>query len=575
MPKLSASEVAALLREFGRRIAFDSANPYRARAYAKAADNLERLGVPLATIIRRGRLREIPAVGEAIAGVVATLYQTGTHPTLEALREDIPDSVLGMAEIPELKPGTILKLHREFGISSVDALEEAAAHGDLAIIEGIGPSLQTKIVQGIESRRQANALYIDQAEELLDIALQSFEEAHAYAEQIVPAGDFRRGCELVSDLCLVAELPRLKQGSGISNSQGRAQIFLTDRKHFGASLLYATGSEAHFNTLVDLAATKGLSLDRRGLHKAGKSIASQTEADIYQALGLPYIEPELREGDREIELALNNKLPELVTDDDLRGILHAHTHSSDGAHSLEQMAEAVRRRGYSYFGVSDHSRSAHYARGLSIETIERQHEEIDRLNAAYNGGFRIFKGIESDILPDGSLDYPDEILAHFDFVVASVHSRFQLDEDAQTARMMKAVANPYTTILGHMTGRQLLRRPGYGIDIEKILRACAKHGVAVEINSNPLRLDLDWRWHARALALGCRFSIDPDAHSASEIAFAHWGVEMARKGGVSKDSVINCLDSAQFSALLEERKVRKPRTQAHRKQRTQMRNSGR
>jgi DNA polymerase (family 10) len=245
------------------------------------------------------------------------------------------------------------------------------------------------------------------------------------------------------------------------------------------------------------------------LHRARKVIA-RTEEEIYAALGLAFIEPELREGKDEIALAVEQDLPKLVTDKDLRGILHAHTDRSDGVDTLEVMAEATRARGYHYFGVADHSKSAHYAGGLSVDEIDAQHAEIDRLNKRYGKSFRILKGIESDILADGALDYPDEVLARFDFVVASVHGRFKLDRKTQTQRVIRAVENPFTTILGHMTGRQLLRRPGYEVDIEAILAACPQHGVAVEINANPWRLALDWRWHRRALAFGCMMSINPD-----------------------------------------------------------------
>jgi DNA polymerase (family X) len=213
----------------------------------------------------------------------------------------------------------------------------------------------------------------------------------------------------------------------------------------------------------------------------------------------------------------------------------------------------VRDRGYGYFGVADHSQSAHYAGGLSLEEIEQQHAEIDRLNARYDRTFRIFKGIEADILADGTLDYPDEVLDRFDFVIASVHSRFRLDRQSQTERILRAVANRHTTILGHMTGRQLLRRPGYDVDIEKVLAACAAHGVAVEVNANPWRLDLDWRWHRRAIELGCWMSINPDSHSIAEIDLTHWGVEMARKGGVPKERVLNCLDLGRFQSHVEHR----------------------
>jgi len=294
-------------------------------------------------------------------------------------------------------------------------------------------------------------------------------------------------------------------------------------------------------------------LDLHGLRQ-GRSLVAGSEESIYHALGLPFIEPELREGRGEIERALKAKLPRLVIDDDLRGILHCHTDASDGTETLETMAKATRQRGFEYFGVADHSKSAHYAGGLSLEQIAEQHREADRLNRSFGKGFRILKGIESDILADGSLDYSDEILESFDFVVASIHGRFKLDRKVQTERLLKAVSNPHTTILGHMTGRQLLRRPGYDIDVEKVLRACARHGVAVEINAHPWRLDLDWRWHQAALDFGCMLSINPDAHSVRELDHMHWGVEMARKGGVPADRVFNAMPLQNLLSHLRNRR---------------------
>jgi DNA polymerase (family X) len=320
------------------------------------------------------------------------------------------------------------------------------------------------------------------------------------------------------------------------------------------ALLFATGSEKHLDQLRILAEKQGLILDESGLYRDGKLVAARTEEEIYGTLGLPFIEPELREGRGEMALARKKQLPKLVREQDIRGILHAHTNASDGVNDLRQMAEATRKRDYSYFGVADHSKSAHYAGGLSVEEIATQHALIDELNAGYNGEFQVFKGIESDILPDGSLDYPEEILRQFDFIVASVHGQFRKDRASQTERILRALANPYTTILGHMTGRQLLRRPGYDIDVEQILAACAEHGVAVEINANPWRLDLDWRWHQKGLELGCLFSINPDAHSTAEVDLTKWGVAMARKGGVSSGRVLNALDLASFRAYLEARK---------------------
>ena len=553
MASFDAPTVAHLLREFAQRASLRGGNPYRARAYARAAESLGTLTVPLDRLVREDRLRQIPGVGEAIAGMINRLHETGTHPTLEAMREELPAGVLEMLSIPGLRPEKVLKLHRTLGVCSLAELEQAARGDNLKAVKGLGPALQVKILQGIETLRGAQGKrHLHRAAALLRIGEDQLRLAHPDLQRITPAGEFRRGCELVSDLSLVVEAKDIAARAITSGSQ--LAIHLSDSAHYGVTLLHATGAQAHVDKLKSLARQNGLVLDEAGLHRGRKVIARKTEQEIYAALGLPYIEPELREGQDEIALALKDKLPSLVTDADVRGILHAHTDRSDGVNTLEVMAEATRKCGYSYFGVADHSKSAHYARGLQVEEVEAQHPEIDSLNTRYDGTFRIFKGIESDILADGSLDYPDDILARFDFIVASIHSRLRLDRKEQTERILRAVANPHTTILGHMTGRQLLRRPGADLDIEKVLGACAKHGVAVEINANPWRLDLDWRWHRRALEFGCMMSINPDAHSTDELALTHWGVEMARKGAVPPERVLNCHDLNAIGNYLENRR---------------------
>ena len=546
MTSLDASAVAALLREFGRHSALRGGNPFRAKAYTRAADNLLALSLPLDQVIAQDRLREIPGVGNAIAEIIKKLHATGTHPALEKMRHEIPAGVLEMLTVPGLRADKVLKLYQELGLSSLAELEAAAREGRLQKIKGLGASLQTKILRGIEMQRAAQGRrHIHRAAELLKTAEKHLREAHPDIIRVTAAGDFRRGCELVGNLSLVAEVRTLPNGPQTIAAGGDLTAYLTDAAHCGITLLLATGSGAHLASLRALAAERYMSLDENGLRRGGKLIAAASEDSIYKALGMQPVPPELREGRDEVARALAGTLPELVTDEDIAGILHAHTDRSDGLDTLETMAEATLSRGYEYFGVADHSRSAHYAGGLSPEEVAEQQAEADRLNKKYGKRFRIFKGIESDILMDGSLDYPEEVLDTFDFVVASVHGRFKMDRAAQTERIIRAVSNPYTTILGHMTGRLLLRRPGYDIDIEKVLAACAEHGVAVEINANPWRLDLDWRWHETALKLGCLMSINPDAHSTRELDLTHWGVEMARKGGVPKDRVLNCLSKGR------------------------------
>ncbi|WP_407175121.1 PHP domain-containing protein [Bradyrhizobium sp. STM 3562] len=551
MPKADARTVAKLLREYAQRTALRGGNPYRAKAYSRAADSLAALAEPLDKLIMDERLTEIPGVGEAIADIITKLYQTGTHPSLEQLRKEIPAGVLELLDVPGLRPEKVLPLYKDLGITSLAELEAAAKEDRIKTSKGLGGALQTKILQNVAIAKSGEgSLHLHRAAALLDHAKDSLRTARPELKHLTVAGDFRRGCELVRDLAIVAEKP-VSDDPDINS--GGLQLHLADRKHFGAALLFATGSAAHLEGLRELAERKGMTLEPDGLHKGGSVIAAKEE-DIYRALGLPFIVPELREGRGEIERALKGKLPKLVRDDDLRGILHCHTDASDGTETLETMAKATRDRGFDYFGVADHSKSAHYAGGLSVEQIEQQHREADRLNKRFGRDFRILKGIESDILADGSLDYPGDMLAPFDFVVASIHGRFKMDRKTQTDRLLRAIANPFTTIIGHMTGRQLQRRPGYEIDIEKVLRACAKHDVVVEINAHPWRLDLDWRWHQAALDCGCMMSINPDAHSIRELDHMHWGVEMARKGGVPPDRVLNARSLQEITRYFRQKR---------------------
>jgi DNA polymerase (family 10) len=562
MPANDAQTVANLLREYAHRSALRGANPYGTRAYLRAADSLLALSQPLDRVIAAGALTDIPGIGKSIADIVTKLHATGSHPSLEKLRKEVPAGVLDLFAVPGLRPDQIMKLYETLGVSSLAELEAAAKEDRIRPVNGLGASLQTKILKNLAITRSGKTqLHLHKAASLLEHAVAAVKRDHPEYSRVEIAGDFRRGCELVSELALVA------QGKPVTPEEENSnlKIVVSDKKRFGASLLSATGSATHLEQLRELAREKGFELKGDGLYRDKKLITSASEEDIYEALGLQFIAPELREGRGEILLAAKHKLPDLVQDSDLRGILHCHTTASDGAETLGTMAEATRKRGFEYFGVADHSQSAHYAGGLSLEEIAEQHQEADRLNKRYGNQFRILKGIEADILADGSLDYPDSILEKFDFVVASVHSRFKMPKKEQTDRIIRAIQNPHTTIIGHMTGRQLQRRPGYEIDVDKILRACAKYGVAVEINAHPWRLDLDWRWHEKALELGCIFSINPDAHSIPELDHMHWGVEMARKGGVSADRVLNAMALPKLIAHLSKRKRGLARTRTGRR----------
>jgi DNA polymerase (family X) len=557
MPLLDAPAVAKLLVEIGQRLSLAGENPYKARSYSRAAQGLMSLTVPLKDVVASDRLREIPGVGAALAETIKHLHQHGTTTKLEAMRAELPAGLLALSRIPGLPPNKVVQIHRKLGIATIEDLEQACRDERLAPVRGLGAALQKKVLDGIElMRRSQGRRLIHHAEHVLTATVTNLARSHPELRRVVAAGEYRRGCELVADMAIVAETP---QGGDtrVLGLNGAIQLWLAEAKRYGPALIFATGSAEHVRQLQALADEKGFRLERGGLYRGRRLLTCKAEEAVFAALDLPFVPPELREGAGELELARTGRLPKLVTDGDIRGLLHCHTDFSDGGNTLEEMARATRDRGYQYFGVADHSQSAGYAGGLKLDDLEAQHAEAEALNAGYGGRFRIFKGIESDIVQDGSLDYPVNVLERFDFVVASVHSRFRLDRKAQTERILRAVANPHTTILGHMTGRMLMRRPGYEIDVERILRACARNGVAVEINANPHRLDVDWRWHQRALELGCMMSINPDAHSIEELDLTRWGVLIARKGGVSPDRVLNCLTLGEMSSFLISRKERR------------------
>jgi DNA polymerase (family 10) len=554
MPNLTSSEITQLLRELGNHVALQGGNPYRSRAYRRAADNLALSTIPIGQLIAEDRLTEIPGIGDALASVITKLHETGEHPSLEKMRAETPPGVLEMLRLPGLRPDRIKKLYTGLGIASVADLEEAARSDRLKSTKGFGPALQAKVLQAIEMSRRPQGHHLHRAAAAFSYATAELERTHPDITMITPAGEFRRGLELITTLVLVAVDPRLKGANRTITAGDGLTVHVTSKDRFGVTLLFATGSAEHIEALHIVAKSKNCTLDGDGLKKRDRIVASKTEEDIYNALGLPFIAPELRETGAEVQMALQHKLPELITGKDIRGILHVHTTESDGADTLEDMAQATKSCGYAYLGLTDHSQTAHYAGGLKPGEVLAQQKQIEKLNNNLGPRFRIFKGIESDILPDGSLDYSDDILNSFDLIVASVHGRFRMSKSEQTERIIKAVSDPRTTVLGHATGRQLLRRSGYDVDMERILRACAEHGVAIEINANPWRLDLDWRWCARGLDLGCLFSINPDAHSTGEIDHVRWGVLMARKGAVPKDRVLNTMSLGQFEAHLRQRK---------------------
>ncbi|WP_343567246.1 helix-hairpin-helix domain-containing protein [Sphingobacterium sp.] len=521
-------------------------NPFRTKSIASASFKLDKLPFR----IEEASLEELsaqPGIGKSTAEKAKEVAATGTFKELEDLIENTPSGIIEMLNIKGLGPKKIQIIWKELEIESVGELLYACNENRLVEAKGFGLKTQEDIKKSIEFSISNKGWFL--YAKVLPLAEKFFNELklHFPSSLLSYTGDFRRKCEVLSTVdLLISEsidnvekflngftlVEKTENSIELTDELGFTfKVFSSNINDFYRDLILSTGSTAHldhlFNILPDL-----------------PSLSS--EEAIYRNLGLDYIEPELREGLNEIVQAQTHTLPKLIQYKDLRGTLHNHSTYSDGVHSLEQMALHCKDvLGLEYLGICDHSRTAVYANGLSIERLEQQWNEIATLNEKL-APFKIFRGIESDILGDGSLDYPDEVLAKFDFVVASVHSNLKMDEDKATTRLIKAIENPYTTILGHPTGRLLLSRAGYPLDFKRVIDACAANGVVIEINANPLRLDLDWRWHRYAVEKGVLLSINPDAHRTEGLHDMQYGVLVAQKGGLQAS---NCLNAYALDAI--------------------------
>lgn len=568
---MRAAEVADVLEEIGRLLEFKGENPFKVRAYLNAARALADLDEPLEKLVAEGRVREIAGVGAAIADKIAAYAETGSIPLLERLRQEIPAGVLDLLAVPGLGPKRARAAFEILGVASLDDLEEAAASGRLAQVPGFGEKTARTILENLTRVREYTGRWLSaEARPLAKRLLDSLGRDPAVT-RVEIAGGLRRAWETVHDIDLVAaadepeavierfaELPPVAGvlGRGDTKISVRlagglpADLLVVEPAAFPFALQYFTGSQSHNTKLRWLAKRRRLKLNEYGLFREdGMSLDCADEAAVYRALGLAWVPPELREDRGEIESAAANQLPALVELSDLRGVVHVHTEWSDGRATIAAMAVAARERGFEYLVICDHSRSAAYAGGLDAGQLLAQREEIERVNAEMDG-FTVLAGCEVDILADGSLDFPDEVLERLDVVVGSAHSRLGLPREEQTARYLRAIASPWLDILGHPTGRILNRRSGADLDMERILDAAAEHGVALEVNVDPHRLDLDWRWHRAAVDHGIRLSIDPDAHGPETIEFLDHGIGIARKGGLTREDVLNALPVEAFRAAL-------------------------
>jgi DNA polymerase (family X) len=542
-------------------------NPFKIRGYQSVVNMLDRGDVSIEGLDLEG-LQAVNGIGKSIAEVIHSLGQSQTHPYLETLLAKTPTGIVEVLEIKGLGPKKVKVLWEELNITSIHELLEACQSGQVAKTKGFGEKTQESILAALAFREvnQGKWLYAE-AEALAQLMAQQLTSLDG-VQALVPVGEFARKMEIIeqvewlictedldSVLNQLAHKQEFEQNFKISSpfkwrgcwgsAAVKVIIHFTTPQQLVKDKIIKTGNKAHLGYILEGEKTLMESISTAG------PFADEEEA--YLHAGIKWIPEEMREGTFEFGWIKTHQVEDLVTDKDLKGILHNHSTYSDGRHTLKQMAEYCRDLGYQYLGMSDHSRSAFYAAGLDVDRVAKQQAEIDELNKAL-APFKIYKGIESDILVDGSLDYPDDVLASFDFVVASVHSVLNMDKNKATTRLIKAIANPYTTILGHPTGRLLLRREGYPLDHKAIIDACAAYGVVIEINANPWRLDLDWRWIQYALEKGVKLSVNPDAHQLEGYADMRYGVIAGRKGGLTRDMTFNALTLPEMDAYLQQRK---------------------
>lgn len=584
---VNKTEIAAILTDIGTLLELKGENPFKIRAYQAGARVVESLDeAELGQRIESGTLQEVKGIGEALAQKITELKTTGKLRFHAELKASIPAGLVELLEIPGLGPKKIKILQDRLGIDSLAKLQQAGTAGRIAELEGFGQKTQEKIMEGIRNREAYGQrhLWID-AWEAAEPILQGL-RALPQVLRAESAGSLRRRMETVGDLDFVVATTDPKPvgdwfvaqagvkevtAHGETKASVRlegglqADLRLVPPEQFVFALHHFTGSKDHNVAMRGRALTQGLSLSEWGLVPAagegtakekaesvGRRTDIRSEEDIFKKLGLAFVPPELREGRGEIEAAEAGRLPRLVEAGDIRGVFHNHTTASDGHNTLEEMVAAAQALGFEYLGIADHSKSSVQARGLSEERLRDQLGAIQKLNAAKKYRCYVFAGTECDILPDGRLDFADELLAELDYTVVSVHSSFSQSRELMTKRIVRAVENPHVTMLGHLTGRLLLTREGYAVDAEKIIDAAVANGVVIELNANPWRLDMDWRLWRKAAEKGLLTSINPDAHSTGQLDFFRVGVGAARKGWLTKENVLNTRPLAKMKKWLEQ-----------------------
>lgn len=566
------SDIAAIFNEIADLLDIEDANQFRVRAYRTAARTIETLSRPVTDLIDEGEdLTELEGVGEDMAGKIKEIAETGRLDQLEEIRARTPSALTKMLKLGGLGPKRVQKIHAELDVANLEDLQEAAKEEDIQELEGLGPKTEQKILDELKREQDTDE------RTLLSVAEEQVEPLTAYlegiegVEQVEVAGSYRRRKQTVGDLDILVTGENGEQiiqrfveyediDEVISQGETRSTVLLrtglqvdlrvVSRGSYGAALLYFTGSKPHNIQLRNMAVDQDLKINEYGVFRDDENVAGKKEQEIYELFDLPYIEPELRENRGEIEAGQEGDLPKLVTLDDLRGDLQTHTDASDGHDTVAEMAEAARERGYEYLAITDHSQFVGITQGLDAEELAERIDEIDELDSRLDG-IRVLNGIEVDILEDGSLALPDDILSRLDVVIASVHTQFDLPRDKQTDRILRAMDNPNFNILAHPTGRRIGERPAYKVDIERLIEAALEKGCYIEINAQPDRLDLDDIHAKMAKEMGLKLAISTDAHRVSELDTMRFGVGQARRGWLNAEDVLNTHPVDELLSLLE------------------------
>ena len=564
-------EIASIFHELADLLEIQEENPFKIRAYRNAARMLEGLGDSLEEMVKKGEdLTKLPGIGEKLSQKITEIVQTGKLQKLERLRKQVPHSLRALLSIEGLGPKRVKILYEKLHISDPDALKEAAKAHKISKLSGFGAKTEEKILKGLRLLKQEGVRHLFAEAEPIVKDLKAFLQKAPGVLRVEAAGSFRRRKETVGDLdilCTAKDPQKVidyfttyeKVAEIISAGSTRSTIVLknalqidlrvVEEESYGAALHYFTGSKTHVIAVRQIAIDKGLKINEYGVFKGENAIASKTEEAVYASVGLPFIEPELRENRGELEAAQEGKLPRLVTQSDLKGDLHMHTTYSDGMHTIQDMAQKAQNLGYDYIAVTDHSATLSIVQGMDPEKARKQFEEIDALNATFQN-FRILKGMEVDILEDGSLGMEDEILRELNIALGAIHFKFKLSKKEQTKRLLKAIQNPYIHGIAHPTGRLIGKREALYLDLPTIFHAIKEEGKFLEINAQPERLDLNDILIKEAKEAGIKFSIATDAHASVQLEYMHYGINQARRGWLEKKDVINTLSLSELKSIL-------------------------